>query len=214
MIPWTTEETFLLVSLWPTASATQISRWLNRSRSSICAKAMRLRHDDLLPDGVEKHFEVKPVQTRPAAVARRILESRQLFAILKTCRIVSAVSSVQMRSVARSERSALPTRKPRHRAARSEAFHENAERCQATPGRLMLRPPLRRCRGICETSRLKAAICALYLSCNLLVCWQLVFRGLAQRHLFEKPTSPATAAHHQSGWRDKHALGHDDEFDD
>jgi GcrA cell cycle regulator len=26
---------------------------------------MRLRHDDLLPDGVEKHFEVKPVQTRP-----------------------------------------------------------------------------------------------------------------------------------------------------
>jgi hypothetical protein len=36
-----------------------------------------------------------------AAVARGILESRQLFAILKTCRIVSAVSSVRMRSVAR-----------------------------------------------------------------------------------------------------------------
>ena len=25
---------------------------------------MRLRHDDLLPGAVEKHFEVKPVQTR------------------------------------------------------------------------------------------------------------------------------------------------------
>jgi hypothetical protein len=72
MIPWTTEETFLLVSLWPTASATQISRWLNRSRSSICAKAMRLRHDDLLPDGVEKHFEVKPVQTRPGRARRTV----------------------------------------------------------------------------------------------------------------------------------------------
>jgi GcrA cell cycle regulator len=72
MIPWTTEETFLLVSLWPTASATQISRWLNRSRSSICAKAMRLRHDDLLPDGVEKHFEVKPVQTRPGRARKTV----------------------------------------------------------------------------------------------------------------------------------------------
>jgi GcrA cell cycle regulator len=64
MIPWTTEETFLLIGLWPKASAAQISRWLNRSRSSICGKAMRLRHDDLLPGAVEKHFEVKPVQTR------------------------------------------------------------------------------------------------------------------------------------------------------
>ena len=26
---------------------------------------MRLRRDNLLPAGVEKHFEVKPVQTRP-----------------------------------------------------------------------------------------------------------------------------------------------------
>jgi hypothetical protein len=60
MIPWTTEETFLLIGLWPIASAAQISRWLNRSRSSICGKAMRLRHDDLLPAGVDKHFEVKP----------------------------------------------------------------------------------------------------------------------------------------------------------
>jgi hypothetical protein len=65
MIPWTTEETFLLIGLWPKASAAQISKRLNRSRSSICGKAMRLRHDDLLPAGVEKRFELKPVQMRP-----------------------------------------------------------------------------------------------------------------------------------------------------
>lgn len=57
---------------------------------------------------------------------------------------------INMQGCWRKIRSALPTRKPRHGAARSEAFHEDAERCQATPGRLMLRPPLRRCRGICD----------------------------------------------------------------
>ena len=67
MIPWTTQEISLLIGLWPTASAAQISKWLNRSRASICGKAMRLRRDDLLPADVEKHFEVNPaVQTRPA----------------------------------------------------------------------------------------------------------------------------------------------------
>ena len=39
--------------------------------------------------------------------------------------------------------------------------------------------------------------CRALLSCNLLVCWQLVFRGLALRRPFERPTSPTTAAHHQ-----------------
>jgi hypothetical protein len=39
---------------------------LNRSRASVCGKAMRLRSDDLLPVDVEKHFDMKPaVQTRP-----------------------------------------------------------------------------------------------------------------------------------------------------
>ena len=65
MIPWTTEETFLLIGLWPNASAAQISRRLNRSRASICGKAMRLRRRNVLPPGVQKHFEVKPVLTRP-----------------------------------------------------------------------------------------------------------------------------------------------------
>ena len=66
MIPWTTQEISLLIGLWPTASAAQISKLLNRSRASICGQAMRLRRDDLLPADVEKHFEVNPsVRTRP-----------------------------------------------------------------------------------------------------------------------------------------------------
>ena len=66
MIPWTAQEISLLIGLWPNASAAQISKQLNRSRGSVCGKAMRLRRDDLLPADVEKHFEVNPaVQTRP-----------------------------------------------------------------------------------------------------------------------------------------------------
>ena len=68
MIPWTTQEISLLIGLWPTASAAQISKLLNRSRASICGQAMRLRRDDLLPAGVEKHFKVNAaVQMRPPA---------------------------------------------------------------------------------------------------------------------------------------------------
>ena len=62
MIFWTAQEISLLIGLWPNASAAQISKQLKRSRASVCGKAMRLRHDDLL-----KHFEVSPaLQTRPA----------------------------------------------------------------------------------------------------------------------------------------------------
>jgi GcrA cell cycle regulator len=38
-----------------------------REAEASFAKAKRLRHDGLLPDGVEKHFEVKPV-ARPTRV--------------------------------------------------------------------------------------------------------------------------------------------------
>ena len=66
MIPWTTQEIRLLIGLWPNASAAQISKRLNRSRGSVCGKAMRLRSDGVLPADVEKHFEVNPaVQMRP-----------------------------------------------------------------------------------------------------------------------------------------------------
>jgi hypothetical protein len=39
----------------------QISKQLNRSRGSVCGKAMRLRRDDLLPAGVETRPD--PAQT-------------------------------------------------------------------------------------------------------------------------------------------------------
>ncbi len=68
MIPWTTQEISLLIGLWPTASAAQISKWLNRSRGSVFGKAMRLRSDGVLQAELEKHFEVNPaVQTRPVS---------------------------------------------------------------------------------------------------------------------------------------------------
>jgi GcrA cell cycle regulator len=64
-MPWTAKEVSLLIGLWPTASAAQISKCLNRSRGSVCGKAMRLRGGGVLPAEVEKHFEVNPaVQTR------------------------------------------------------------------------------------------------------------------------------------------------------
>jgi GcrA cell cycle regulator len=67
MISWTTQKISLLTGLGPNASAGQISRRLNRSRASVCGKAMRLRRRDLWPAVVEKHLEVKPVQTRPSS---------------------------------------------------------------------------------------------------------------------------------------------------
>ena len=67
MMPWTTQEISLLIGLWPNASAAQISKRLNRSRGSVCGKAMRLRGDGVLPAEVEKHFEVNPaLQMWPA----------------------------------------------------------------------------------------------------------------------------------------------------
>ena len=53
MIQWTTQEISLLIGLWSNASAAQISQRLNRSRASVCGKAMRLRRDDLLSAGVK-----------------------------------------------------------------------------------------------------------------------------------------------------------------
>ena len=66
MMHWTTQEISSLIGCWPTASASQISRRLNRSRASTCRKAMRLRRGNLLPAGVQNHFEAKLVPTRPS----------------------------------------------------------------------------------------------------------------------------------------------------
>jgi hypothetical protein len=62
---WTDDETRELVALWPKTSAAQIAGRLQRSRSSICRKAQRLRQDGLLPDGAHKYFEVVPMKAPP-----------------------------------------------------------------------------------------------------------------------------------------------------
>jgi GcrA cell cycle regulator len=72
MIPSTTQEISLLTGLGPNASAGQISRRLSRSRAPVSGKTMRLRRRDLLPAGVEKHLEVKPVQTRPSSTTTMV----------------------------------------------------------------------------------------------------------------------------------------------
>ena len=56
MNTWTDEEIRELVSLWPTNSAMQIARRLERSRASVCRKVERLRQEGLLPGGMIKHF--------------------------------------------------------------------------------------------------------------------------------------------------------------
>jgi hypothetical protein len=61
MNTWTTEETITLVRLWPTHSASQIARQLQRPRSAIAGKAKRLRAEGRLPRNVVKHFEINPV---------------------------------------------------------------------------------------------------------------------------------------------------------
>jgi hypothetical protein len=57
MREWTDAETRELIALWPTTSAAQIGKRLNRPLSAISGKAKRLRDDGLLPpSGVVKHF--------------------------------------------------------------------------------------------------------------------------------------------------------------
>ena len=67
---WTDDETRELVALWPKASAAQIAGRLQRSRSSICRKAQRLRQDGLLPDGAHKYFDVVPMRVPPRRRSR------------------------------------------------------------------------------------------------------------------------------------------------
>jgi GcrA cell cycle regulator len=72
---WTDEEIRELFSLWPVASATQIADHLHRSRSAVCRRAARLRHQGELSSDAEKHFAVTP---RPGArlVVRRIIPAK------------------------------------------------------------------------------------------------------------------------------------------
>ena len=62
---WTETEIRELITLWPTTSASQIARQLQRPRAAIAGKVKRLRQEGALPRDMIKHFEVKPVQARP-----------------------------------------------------------------------------------------------------------------------------------------------------
>ena len=65
---WTDDEIRELVALWPTLSAIQIARRLQRPRTAICRKAQRLRLDGVRPRGEKKSFEMKlrPYRHAPA----------------------------------------------------------------------------------------------------------------------------------------------------
>ena len=65
MTPWSDEETRELVALWPSHSATQIAKRLQRPRWSVFAKVQRLRQEGLLDGGITKRFAVPPKRTRP-----------------------------------------------------------------------------------------------------------------------------------------------------
>jgi GcrA cell cycle regulator len=61
--PWSDNETSVLIELWPTHSATQIARRLNRTRSEVGAKARRLKLAGMLPVHLHKNFAVDPMPT-------------------------------------------------------------------------------------------------------------------------------------------------------
>jgi hypothetical protein len=51
--------------LWPSHSATQIAKRLQRPHWSVFAKVHRLRQEGLLDGGITKRFAVPPKRTRP-----------------------------------------------------------------------------------------------------------------------------------------------------
>ena len=71
---WTETEIRELITLWPTTSASQIARQLQRPRAAIAGKVKRLRDEGVLPRDAINHCEVAqagpkrspPVTLRPA----------------------------------------------------------------------------------------------------------------------------------------------------
>jgi GcrA cell cycle regulator len=64
-LPWTNEEIRELISLWPTNSASQIGRRLQRPRSAVCGKVMRLCATGALASTGPKHFDINPRTLKP-----------------------------------------------------------------------------------------------------------------------------------------------------
>ena len=62
---WTETETRELITLWPSSSASQIARQLQRPKSAIIGKVKRLRDEGVLPCDAIKDYEVKPAQAVP-----------------------------------------------------------------------------------------------------------------------------------------------------
>jgi GcrA cell cycle regulator len=62
---WTETETRELITLWPSSSASQIARQLQRPKSAIIGKVKRLRDEGVLPRDAINHCEVKPAQAGP-----------------------------------------------------------------------------------------------------------------------------------------------------
>jgi GcrA cell cycle regulator len=70
---WTETEIRELITLWPTTSASQIARQLQRPRAAIAGKVKRLRDEGVLPRDAINHCEAQagpkrspPVTLRPA----------------------------------------------------------------------------------------------------------------------------------------------------
>jgi GcrA cell cycle regulator len=63
--PWTNEEIRELINLWPTNSASQIGRRLQRPRSAVCGKAMRLCAAGALASTGPKHLNNNPRTPKP-----------------------------------------------------------------------------------------------------------------------------------------------------
>ena len=62
---WTDEETLELITLWPTSSASQIAKQLQRPRGAVAGKVKRLREEGVLPAEEIKHYAAVPVQAQP-----------------------------------------------------------------------------------------------------------------------------------------------------
>jgi len=80
MNAWTVKEIETLLKLWPTKSATQIAREIQRSRAAVCGKMNRLRCDGVIPGYLPKHLEIdlrrKPKLNRPVQIIPIVQSSK------------------------------------------------------------------------------------------------------------------------------------------
>ena len=95
------------------ASAAQISKWLKRSRGSVCGKATRLRSDGVLPAEVEKHFDVSPFDTNVVGSHQDERNIDQAGKVAATDRCHRAATGYAAPLAARTRRRSMPLASPR-----------------------------------------------------------------------------------------------------